>query len=78
MATPHENADIAVLKTKVENIESVLVRVESKLDAQSTNFVTQAEFSEFKKRWFLSHTLAAISGSVLTGVVIYIITHVID
>lgn len=74
MATAIENADIAVLKTKTENIEKVLARVESKLDAQTNVYVTQAEFKEFKQRWFLSHTLAGMAGAILSAAITYWLT----
>lgn len=75
MATASETTDIAVLKTEVKTIKEVLVRVESKIDAQNELYVTRSEFQEFKKRWFLSHTVAGASGSILTGVIIYIINN---
>lgn len=76
MATAVETTDIAVLKTKVDNIDKVIARVESKIDAQTDLYVTRTEFNEFKQRWFLSHTLAGLAGGVLTGVVIYIINNI--
>jgi hypothetical protein len=75
MATATEATDIAVLKTKVENIEKVMVRVEQKIDAQTDLYVTRTEFNEFKQRWFFSHTLAAVAGSVITGLIVYFLTH---
>lgn len=75
MATQSEQTDIAVLKTKVDNIEKVLVRVEQKIDSQTDLYVTRTEFNEFKQKWFLSHSMAAIIGSVLTGLIVYFLTH---
>lgn len=75
MATHSEATDIAVLKTEVKTIKEVLQRVEQKIDEQTNLYVTRAEFNEFKQRWFLSHTLAGVAGAVLTGVVVYAITH---
>jgi hypothetical protein len=75
MATANEATDIAVLKTEVKTIKEVLVRVESKIDAQTDLYVTRTEFNEFKQRWILSHTLAAVTGSIITGLVIYFLTH---
>lgn len=74
MATAQETTDIAVLKTEVKTIKDVLVRVESKIDAQNDLYVTRNEFNEFKQRWFLSHTLAGFAGAVLAGVLVYILT----
>jgi len=74
MATASETTDIAVLKTKMENVEIVLSRVEKKIDAQTDLYVTRTEFNEFKQRWFLSHSLAAVIGSVLTGLIVYFLT----
>jgi uncharacterized protein YgiM (DUF1202 family) len=73
MTTP-QTTDIAVLKTKVENIDKVLTRVETKIDAQSELYVTRTEFNEFKSKWLLSHTLSAVMGSVLTGLIVYFLT----
>lgn len=78
MTTPSENADIAVLKSEMITVKETVARIESKLDQQNNTYVTQAEFAEFKKRWFLSHTLAGLAGSVLTAVIIYIITKVLN
>jgi hypothetical protein len=75
MATQTEQTDIAVLKTEVKTIKEVLVRVESKIDAQSELFVSRTEFNEFKQRWFFSHTLSAIAGSVVAGISVYILTN---
>lgn len=67
---------VAVLQNQVANISDVVGRIETKLDTFNNSFVTKAEFDEFKKRWFLSHTMAGISGAVLTGVIIYIINNI--
>lgn len=75
MAPTPQITDIAVLKTKVENIDKVLTRVESKIDAQNELYVTRVEFNEFKQRWFLSHSLAAVIGAVLSGLIVFFITH---
>ena len=75
MATSSENADIAVLQSQMKILMDTANRVETKLDQINQTYVTREEFAEFKKRWFLSHTLAAGAGSVITGVVIYILTH---
>lgn len=75
MATAAETTDIAVLKTKVDNIEKVLGRVEGKIDAQTDLYVTRTEFNEFKTRWLLSHTLTALIGAVLSGLIVYFLTH---
>lgn len=75
MATQQENADIAVLKSQMKTALDGISSINTKLDNQAGIYVTNAEFNEFKKRWFLSHTLAAIAGSILTGTVLYIITH---
>lgn len=74
MATAAETTDIAVLKTKVENIEKIMGRVEGKIDAQTDLYVTRNEFNEFKQRWFLSHSLSAVAGAVIAGVLVYILT----
>lgn len=67
-------ADIAVLKTKVEAIEATSLRIETKLDTQIQLFVTKGEFDEFKKRWALSHTIVAIITAIITALVVYFIT----
>lgn len=74
MATAAEVTDIAVLKTKVDNIEKVLGRVESKIDAQNELYITRTEFNEFKQRWFLSHSLSAVLGAVMAGLIVYYLT----
>lgn len=75
MATATEQTDIAVLKTKMESALKGIETINTKLDNQTALYLTRTEFDEFKKRWFLSHTLSGIAGSILTGVIIYIITH---
>jgi len=75
MATATENSDIAVLKSEMGSVKETVARIESKLDAQAGVYVTQVEFAEFKKRWFLSHTMAAGAGAVITYVIVYILTH---
>ena len=74
MATKTESAEIAVLQTQMKSVIDCVVRIEEKLDMQSSLFVTSAEFNEFKKRWLLSHTMSAFAGSVVTALTIYIIT----
>lgn len=76
MATMQENADIAVLKSQMKTALEGITSINQKLDNQAGLYVTQSEFTEFKKRWFLSHTLAGLAGSVLTGVILYIITQI--
>lgn len=75
MATASEATDIAILKTKVENIEKVLSRVEGKIDAQTDLYVSRTEFNEFKARWLLSHSLSAVLGAVMSGLIVYFLTH---
>ena len=74
MATKTESAEIAVLQTQMVSLMSCVKRIEEKLDLQTSMFVTKSEFSEFKKRWLLSHTMSAFAGSVVTALTIYIIT----
>lgn len=74
MTTAAETTDIAVLKTEVKTIKEVMVRIEGKIDAQNDLYVTRSEFNEFKQRWFLSHTLAAVAGATIAGVLVYILT----
>lgn len=69
------DSDVAVLKSQMATTLDTVGRIETKLDTFNNQFVTKAEFDEFKKRWFLSHTMAGIAGAVLTGVVVYAITH---
>lgn len=75
MATANEQTDIAVLKTEVKTIKEVMVRIEQKIDNQTDLYVTRNEFNEFKQRWFLSHTLAAVAGSIITGLIVYFLTN---
>lgn len=82
MATKSETADIAVLQTQmagvvldIGDIKADTKSIVSSLASLPEGFVTRGEFSEFKKRWLLSHTMAGIVPSVLTGLVIYFLTH---
>jgi hypothetical protein len=72
----HESTDpaVAVLQSQMSTATDTLARIETKLDTFNSMFVSKAEFQEFKQRWFLSHTLAAVAGAVVTGVLTYIIT----
>lgn len=67
---PQENADIAVLKSEMKSLKDAALRIEEKLDKQNEVYVSKSEFNEFKQRWFLSHTLAAIMGAIISGVVV--------
>lgn len=75
MTNISENASIAVLQNEMKTLSATTARIETKLDTQSSMFLTRNEFNEFKARWFLSHTMAGLAGAVLTGVTIYILTH---
>lgn len=72
---PSEDPAVAVLQSQVATLTETANRIETKLDTFNANYVTKFEFDEFKKRWFLSHTLAGVAGSVLTGVIIYAINN---
>jgi hypothetical protein len=69
------DASVAVLQSQMSTMSDTVSRIETKLDAFNNNFVTKAEFSEFKQRWFFSHTLAAVAGSVMSGVIVYFLVH---
>ena len=75
--TTNDSAAIAVLQSQMTSMTTVVERIDTKLDALNTLYVTKAEFAEFKQRWFLSHTLAAVFGGLLTGLTTYVITHLI-
>lgn len=77
VATRSEIADIAVLQSQMAIASESLARIEAKLDTFNTLFVTKAEFGEFKQRWFLSHTLSAVFGGVLTGICVYVFTQIV-
>lgn len=74
MATQDEKSQIAVLQSQMQTVIKGIEGINSKLDNQAGLYVTQAEFKEFKQRWFLSHTLAAFAGAVIAGVVTYWLT----
>jgi len=78
MATKTESAEIAVLQTQVSSLIESVARIEEKIDNQAGIYVTRGEFEEFKKRWFLSHSISALFGSIVTGISIYVITHAIN
>lgn len=67
---PQENADIAVLKSEMKSLKDAALRIEEKLDKQNEVYVSKGEFNEFKQRWFLSHTLAAVMGAVISGILV--------
>lgn len=71
------DSDVAVLKSQMATTLDTVGRIETKLDTFNNQFVTKAEFEEFKKRWFLSHTMAGIAGAVLASVIVYIINNLI-
>lgn len=69
--------EIAVLRSQMNTVIKGIDSIEAKLDKQAeslSNYVTQAEFKEFKQRWFLSHSMAAMAGGILTGVIVYYLT----
>ena len=70
-----KDSEIAVLQNQVQVMTETVTRIEVKLDAFNNNFVSRSEFSEFKQRWFLSHTLASLAGAILSGVLVYVLTH---
>ena len=78
MATKTEAAEIAILQTQMATVLASVARIEKKLDEQAAIFITRGEFDEFKKRWFLSHSISALFGSIITGLSIYVITHAIN
>lgn len=73
MATVSENADIAVLQTEMKSVKDTVLRIETKLDTQTSMYVTRAEFMAFKKQYWLSHTLTAVLTAVFTYLVVYFI-----
>lgn len=75
MATKSENADIAVLQTEMKTMSDAVRRIETKLDMQNAVYVTRGEFDEFKKRWVMSHLIAAIVPSILTGLVVHFLVN---
>lgn len=73
----HETANdpsVAVLQSQMSTMSDTVSRIESKLDVFSQLFVTKSEFTEFKQRWFYSHTLAAATGATMSGLLVYILT----
>lgn len=74
MTTKSQDPAVAVLQSQMKTVSDTVSRIETKLDAFNSSFVTKAEFAEFKQRWFFSHTLAGLAGAVLAGVIVYIIT----
>lgn len=66
---------VAVLQSQMSTVSDTVSRIEVKLDTFNNSFVTKAEFNEFKQRWFFSHTLAALMGSIISGVTVYVLTH---
>lgn len=74
MATKSENADIAVLQTQMVAALKGIDSIDKKLDDQVATYVTKGEFSEFKKRWALSHAIVGIVSSAATALIFYYIT----
>lgn len=75
MATAKEQSDIAVLNSQMGDVIKRLDSMNRKLDDQQNLYLTRTEFNEFKSRWFFSHSLAAIVGAVLSGLIVYYLTH---
>lgn len=74
MATKSENADIAVLQSQMQTVIEAVGQINKKLDEQVKLYVTRGEFSEFKRRWALSHLIVGILSAVVTAVIIYVVT----
>lgn len=75
MANIKEQASIAVLSSQMNEVIKRLDNIDKKQSEQVSLYVTRSEFGEFKQRWFFSHTLAAIAGAVMSGLVVYYLTN---
>lgn len=75
MATIKEESQIAVLNSQMGDVIKRLDSIDKKLGDQQGMYVTRTEFQEFKSRWFFSHTLAALSGAIMSGLVVYYLTN---
>lgn len=73
MTTISENADIAVLQTEMKSVKDTVLRIETKLDTQTSMYVTRTEFMAFKRQYWLSHSLTAVLTAVVTYLVAYFI-----
>jgi len=81
MATKNENAEIAVLQEQIKTVQNeltdikkIIKEVQDWIKILDSRYVTQDQFSEFKGRWFWSHSASGIFGGVLVGVTIYVLT----
>lgn len=71
MATVSENADIAVLQSEMRTVKDATLRIETKIDAYNTIFVTRNEFNAFKRQYWLSHSMTALITAAISGLIFY-------
>lgn len=83
MATKSENADIAVLQTQMSNVEAAVLRIEAKVDGQSSKmdgqaktYIQRTEFESYKRSQNLQKIFVAIGMFIIGSLVTYFITTV--
>ena len=70
------NERLAVLETKVENVEVILTRLETKIDVLSSGFITRDEFNSLKStRWRDSVILILVSSAIAALITFYVTHH---
>lgn len=76
MATKSENADIAVLQAEMKSVKETLLRIEGKLDLQSTAYVNRSEFESYKKSQNVQKFFIAIVAIIIGALVTFFFTNV--
>lgn len=80
MATKSENADIAVLQIQMSGVQTDITDIKTDIKEIKTalegKFVTQEQFTEYKKSQAWQKVSIAIASVVLGGLVTYFFTHI--
>ncbi len=80
MLTKSENSEIAVLQNQMSTVQTDITEIKSDIKTIIAtidgNFVTKAEFSEYKKSQVWQKALIAIAFSVMGALITFFFTHI--
>ncbi|MDE1829387.1 MAG: hypothetical protein KGI25_03590 [Thaumarchaeota archaeon] len=84
MSVKSDNAEIAVLQTQMEDVKGqirsvseTVSRIEAKMDNRDEVYVLRTDFAQFKKQYWLSHTLTALLTAIIIGTIEYVVLGVL-